>query len=156
MKKTKSIFIASIIFLSCYTNMLFAEISSPAKIQSYPLAKTKDSSSNVSPYQNQKIKFCVVYQFDVDKAHEAEFLSLWHKATLVIRDRSGGLGSRLHKVYNKPCCYVAYAQWPNREAWLNRTPPHSLQERMIQQSQKLAKLTTVYELEMVDDLLVKD
>lgn len=100
--------------------------------------------------------FYVIYEFTVDAAAQGEFEKLWHDLTIEIRNNSGGLGSRLHKALNKPNCWVAYAQWPNKEIWENAAPlkvtsQASLRKRM---REVCNDIKVVYQLEMTDDLLV--
>jgi len=59
--------------------------------------------------------FCVIYQFKVRPGMEREFKEGWRKATEAIRDKRGGLGSRLHLTPDG--IWLAYAQWPDRETW---------------------------------------
>ena len=86
-------------------------------------------------FKGDKLMFYVIYEFTVDAAAQNEFEKLWHDLTLEIRSNSGGLGSRLHKALNKPNCWVAYAQWPDKQTWenaapLNVTSSTSLRNRM--------------------------
>lgn len=62
-----------------------------------------------------KIGFCVIYRFRVRSGAEDTFCRGWSQLTEAIRDRRGGLGSRLHRADDG--LWLAYAQWPNRETW---------------------------------------
>jgi quinol monooxygenase YgiN len=59
--------------------------------------------------------FCVIYRFKVRAGQEDTFRDAWRRLTEAIRDRSGGLGSRLHR--SDDGWWIAYAQWPDRAAW---------------------------------------
>jgi heme-degrading monooxygenase HmoA len=59
--------------------------------------------------------FCVLYRFVVHAGLEERFVSSWRELTRHIHEHCGSLGSRLHKAGERE--YVAYAQWPSREAW---------------------------------------
>ncbi len=62
-----------------------------------------------------KTGFCVIYRFRVRPGAEDTFRHGWAQLTKAIRDRRGGLGSRLHRTDEG--LWLAYAQWPNRDAW---------------------------------------
>lgn len=65
----------------------------------------------------------VIYKWAVTAGCEQAFTEAWATMTNIVRDRYGGLGSRLHKDRNGN--YVAYAQWPDMQtlqSWRNRTP----------------------------------
>jgi len=62
-----------------------------------------------------KIGFCVVYRFRVRPGAEDNFCRGWTRLTKAIRDRRGGLGSRLHRTDDG--LWLAYAQWPDRDTW---------------------------------------
>lgn len=59
--------------------------------------------------------FCVVYRFKVRPGSETIFRDGWTRMTMAIREHRAGLGSRLHLADDG--WWVAYAQWPDREAW---------------------------------------
>ena len=61
------------------------------------------------------IGFCVIYRWRVVPGREAQFQEAWETVTQEIRDHEGGFGSRLHRATDGT--WVAYAQWPDREAW---------------------------------------
>jgi hypothetical protein len=69
-----------------------------------------------------------------------------------------GNENELHvqKVLNKPNCWVAYAQWPDKKTWensasLNVTSSANLRQRM---REICSDIQVVYQLETTDDLLV--
>lgn len=61
------------------------------------------------------IGFCVIYRMKVRSGSEEQFREAWTRLTRVIRDQRSGLGSRLHLAEDG--WWVAYAQWPSRDAW---------------------------------------
>lgn len=64
---------------------------------------------------DSRIGFCVIYRWKVDPVQEDRFLAAWETLTHAIREKRGGLGSRLHR--DDQGWFVAYAQWPDRETW---------------------------------------
>lgn len=63
----------------------------------------------------QTVGFCAIYRFNLRSGSETSFKHAWSKMTEAIRAHRGGLGSRLH--IDDDGCWVAYAQWPDRETW---------------------------------------
>lgn len=59
--------------------------------------------------------FAVIYQWKVAPGDEQAFLEAWEALTHRLRDERGALGSRLHR--SDDGRFVAYAQWPDRQAW---------------------------------------
>ena len=100
--------------------------------------------------------FYVIYEFTMDAAAQSEFEKLWHDLTIEIRSNSGGLGSRLHKVLNKPNCWVAYAQWPDKKTWENSAPLNVVYQASLTKRMRelCSDIKVVYQLESTDDLLV--
>lgn len=66
--------------------------------------------------------FNVIYRWRIHPGKEAQFQKAWAEVTELIRTDRGGLGSRLHRCDDGT--FLAYAQWPSREAWekSSRTP----------------------------------
>jgi quinol monooxygenase YgiN len=64
---------------------------------------------------SRQIGFCVIYRFRLKEGMEDQFRSAWRRVTEVIRDNSGGLGSRLHATPDG--IWLAYAQWPDKATW---------------------------------------
>lgn len=102
--------------------------------------------------------FYVVYEFIVEPEKGNEFKKIWHELTIEIRDKSKGLGSRLHKALNRPNCWIAYAQWPDKETWKNHAPLNISSQAKLTKHMKAicADIKTVYQLEAIDDLIVTD
>ena len=59
--------------------------------------------------------YCVIYRWELVPGKEDQFIAAWEVMTKEIREHAGGLGSRLHK--SDDGTWVAYAQWPSRDAW---------------------------------------
>lgn len=99
--------------------------------------------------------FAVIYQFEVIEGKSKVFEKAWKQLTDLIIKFEGGLGSRLHKKSDQ--IYIAYAQWPDRETW--QKSGGSLPEESIKLREEMRdackKIDTLYELEMVDDRLIK-
>jgi heme-degrading monooxygenase HmoA len=99
--------------------------------------------------------FAVIYKFKVKEGKEEQFESSWRRMTELIMDYKGGLGSRLHKTTELN--YIAYAQWPNKSMW-------QADVKMSEEVKEVGRLmkdaciesSTIHEMEMVDDLLVKE
>lgn len=60
--------------------------------------------------------FCVIYRFKVKDGLDAQLIDPWEELTELIYHHCGSLGSKLHTSQNANE-YIAYAQWPSREAW---------------------------------------
>jgi heme-degrading monooxygenase HmoA len=65
--------------------------------------------------KGREVGFAVIYRMKVRAGMERQFVEGWTRLTHAIRERRGGLGSRLHRAGDG--VWVAYAQWPSREAW---------------------------------------
>lgn len=61
------------------------------------------------------VGFAVIYRWRLAVDKEESFVVAWRRLTELIRERRGGLGSRMHRASDGT--FVAYAQWPNEEAW---------------------------------------
>jgi hypothetical protein len=69
-------------------------------------------------------RFCVLYRFRIIPGMEQSFTEGWSRMTRAIREKRGGLGSRLH--VSEDGWWVAYAQWPDRAVWVaSREDPES-------------------------------
>jgi quinol monooxygenase YgiN len=62
-----------------------------------------------------KVGFAVIYRWRLHAGKENQFRRAWEAVTLGIKAERGGLGSRLHQADDGT--WVAYAQWPDRNAW---------------------------------------
>ena len=100
-----------------------------------------------------KIGFCVIYRWKFKPGMEAQFREGWRRGTVDIRDHQGGLGSRLHRAEDD--VFIAYAQWPSREAWekaqdIEPQDPEAF--KMMQEA--VAKHYDPILLDVKDDLLI--
>jgi quinol monooxygenase YgiN len=59
--------------------------------------------------------FAVIYRWRVAAGKEQQFQRAWESLTRELLASAGSLGSRLHRTSDR--VWVAYAQWPSREAW---------------------------------------
>jgi lactoylglutathione lyase len=72
--------------------------------------------------QPRQIGFCVLYRWKLRSGLEAQHVAAWKRATQLIMEQHGGLGSRLHQAEDGT--WYAYAQWPSKDAWqAHRTAP---------------------------------
>lgn len=102
-------------------------------------------------------KFCVVYEFEVSRQNEQDFQDVWNQLTHIIKETRGGLGSRLHKDLSRDNIWIAYAQWPSKEAWGSNPTSYDSRHSALRARMKdlCESIRTVYELDVIDDLLVK-
>ncbi len=63
----------------------------------------------------KRIGFAVIYRWRLRKGLEEQFQQSWATITELFLAERGALGSRLHHADDGT--WVAYAQWPSREAW---------------------------------------
>ena len=99
--------------------------------------------------------FTVIYSFNVKPNHIESFEKAWRDMTILIIEYEGSLGSRLHK--QNELNYIAYAQWPSKSTWVNsgsKLPEISKEIRNIMK-ESCDKIDTLFELEIVEDLLKK-
>lgn len=98
--------------------------------------------------------FSVIYLFHVIPGKEDLFANAWHDLTVLIYQHEGSFGSRLHK--NSEHYYLAYAQWPDKLTWQNAGAnlPQSADAVRTQMREACLGIKTLYELEIIDDLLV--
>ena len=59
--------------------------------------------------------FIALYRWKLKEGCEGRFREGWRRRTREFYERCGSLGSRLHRAEDGT--WVAYAQWPSREAW---------------------------------------
>lgn len=97
--------------------------------------------------------FTVIYSFHVLEGKEPVFEKAWHELTEMLYQYEGSMGSRLH--IETAQRYIGYAQWPDRETWKNagsKLPESASDIRQILR-ESCAYVTTLFELELKDDLL---
>ena len=99
--------------------------------------------------------FAVIYSFEVKPKQEEIFEKSWSELTKLIYKFEKGLGSRLHR--QNELKYIAYAQWPDKNTWLNSGKNLPSESKEIKKSMKdsCEKIETLFELEVVKDLLIK-
>ena len=73
------------------------------------------------------VGFAVLYRWRLRAGSEASFQEAWARVTKALRRERAALGSRLHR--SEDGFWVAYAQWPSREAW-----EHSRQAGAVDQA----------------------
>lgn len=95
---------------------------------------------------------CVIYEFTVEKDQQDKFKELWHQLTLRIRDESGSLGSRLHKVIEDEITWVAYAQWPSQLIYDSTPEDVSYSDLQAEFIATCSGIKILYQLECVDNL----
>ncbi|HEY9732849.1 MAG TPA: antibiotic biosynthesis monooxygenase [Drouetiella sp.] len=99
--------------------------------------------------------FAVIYHFRVHEGCEQQFQESWCRLTEQIRDSHGGLGSRLHQASDGR--WIAYAQWPSREAWKALSASTGdITEAQVSMRAACESVETLFELDVKMDLLVKD
>jgi len=59
--------------------------------------------------------FAVIYRWRIRDGHEDRFQRAWATLTEALKARRGALGSRVHQ--GEDGLWIAYAQWPDRDAW---------------------------------------
>jgi|SRR5438093_11766881 len=64
---------------------------------------------------SKQVGFCVLYRWKFRPGLEAQSIAAWERATQLIMQHRGGLGSRLHQ--GEDGTWYAYAQWPSKEVW---------------------------------------
>ena len=67
--------------------------------------------------KSSKVGFAVIYRWRIRNGLEEQFQQAWATNTELFLAERGALGSRLHKADDGT--WVAYAQWPTRQAWEN-------------------------------------
>jgi quinol monooxygenase YgiN len=98
--------------------------------------------------------FCVLYEFTVDQSQQSQFKNLWHQLTIRIRDESGSMGSRLHKVIDDDITWIAYAVWPSKNIY-DQTPEKVSYDDIRQLFlQTCSQIKILSQMECVDNLLV--
>jgi quinol monooxygenase YgiN len=64
----------------------------------------------------KQVGFAVIYRWRLKPDLEQQFIRGWSKATQLLINQRGALGSRLHQAEDGT--WVSYAQWPSKESWL--------------------------------------
>jgi heme-degrading monooxygenase HmoA len=97
--------------------------------------------------------FVVIYSFEVLPGQEATFKKAWEDLTRLIYSHEGSLGSRLH--HHEDLHYIAYAQWPEKYIWEHSGShlPESAKAISAEMRASCASIKTLYEMDLVSDLL---
>jgi heme-degrading monooxygenase HmoA len=97
--------------------------------------------------------FAAIYRWRIAPGSEAQFRRHWCEGTKLIREKCGGLGSRLHRA--RDGLMVAYARWPSRQAREQAFADLPIEvQREIDAMQALVLETLPQlDLEILDDLL---
>jgi len=97
--------------------------------------------------------FIVVYRWTVRDGLEDQFQRAWATRTEEIKQEHGGLGSRLHR--SAEGSWIAYAQWPSREAWQAAgTGQRASSGAREQMAAAITSHEVLLQMEVVSDLLV--
>lgn len=75
--------------------------------------------------------FTLIYRWRLKPGMVDEFTAAWAQMTEAIYAQFGSLGSRLHRAEDGT--YIAYAQWPDKETWLQagRSPSADPEARAV-------------------------
>ena len=98
--------------------------------------------------------FIAMYRFKVLPGMEKTFESAWLERTKGIYLRLGSLGSRLHRESDGG--YIAYAQWPSRQIWLEADSESLDEKYMIARDNVKRCLSadeTIFEMNVISDYL---
>ncbi|MUU79025.1 antibiotic biosynthesis monooxygenase family protein [Winogradskyella endarachnes] len=97
--------------------------------------------------------YVVIYAFELKPNQETKFIEAWQGLTSLIYKHEGSLGSRLHK--KDALNYIAYAQWPNQNAFDIAGGNLPEEANYYRDSMKSAcvKFEVLEKLEVVKDLL---
>ncbi len=98
--------------------------------------------------------FCVIYRFVVHPGQEDAFVAAWAGLTDLIYTHRGSLGSRLHRAAGQS--FIAYAQWPDRATWAQKTAlPDEAETHSQAMRDSCETIETLHTLEVLDggDLL---
>jgi quinol monooxygenase YgiN len=86
-----------------------------------------------------------LYRWRIKPEKEAQFVKAWSYVTEQLRDKSGSLGSRLHR--GDDGLWYSYAQWPSIAA----REESSLKHEEIVEARRLMKEATI---EMLPDIVL--
>lgn len=95
--------------------------------------------------------FGVVYHFEIKAENKNAFVKSWLDMTNYLKQNRSALGSRLHQINSTT--YFAYAQWPNKAAWLKNKSASSEESRLLsaEMDKHLLKSETIYFGEVLED-----
>jgi quinol monooxygenase YgiN len=87
-----------------------------------------------------------LYRWRIEPKKEDQFTKAWSYVTAQLREKSGSLGSRLHR--GDDGLWYGYAQWPSIEA----REKSNLQDDRVTEARRLMKDATI---EMLPDVILK-
>lgn len=97
--------------------------------------------------------FSVLYTFKVKDGHDDDFIEGWTGLTKLIYQYEASYGSKVLTDQNGN--YVAHAQWPSKEVWLNagaNLPKDESDKFRMQMKEACHEMETLFEMELVVDL----
>jgi len=97
------------------------------------------------------VTFAALYRFVVHPGRGEEFVLAWSAMTEHIALNRGSFGSRLHR--SGEDAFIAYAQWPSREAWSAPGGP-AAPELGARMKACCASIEVLAELDVAADLLL--
>lgn len=101
--------------------------------------------------------FCAIYEFILkDEADDDELLKIWRQMTILMKQRAGAIGSRLHRDDADRLRFIVYTQWPDRDQWLKGKKILQANDQGVQLMRSLADICqskVICESNEVEDLL---
>lgn len=101
--------------------------------------------------------FCAIYELMLkDEADDEELARIWRQMTLLMKQRAGAIGSRLHRDDADRLRFIVYTQWPDREQWMKGKRMLQTQDQGVQLMRSLAEICeskVICESNEVEDLL---
>lgn len=100
--------------------------------------------------------FSLIYSFKVKHGYEKKFIKSWNKLTKYIYKYEGILGSRLHKATDG--LFIGYAQWTDLLIWDRSCMklPNEANKVKLEMRSFCVEIKTLYELMVIDDLLINE
>lgn len=97
--------------------------------------------------------FVAIYRFEIHPGKDEPFKEAWRALTELIYQYENSLGSHLHLSLDEANCYIAYAQWPDKETWEKSgdKPPDSAAKWRSQMRENCVEISTLHTIESVDD-----
>lgn len=102
-----------------------------------------------------KTGFAVIYRWQVKAGFEKQFKTAWATITELLIEKQGARGSRLHQT--EEGIWVAYAQWPSKQAWVDSQNQDSVDAEVSRQmAETIQKRFDPILLHPVDDYLMPE
>lgn len=100
--------------------------------------------------------FIALYEFRIKDGFAENFKESWATLTEGIYRCKGSLGSRLHST-DHPNAFVAYAQWPTKEAYESEALIEPYTKEEVQARSKMREcceeIKTLHLMDVIDDKL---